>query len=346
MTLRAGIAAGALIALALIIHWVRTRPVRRGNPGSAAVETAVYDTDTAQRVSVPEDRSGSAGWNRDGNGWWFENGDGTIYSDGWKTIDGQRYYFTSDGYMATGWVNTGEVRDYYFNADGVFDATKRQKLIALTYDDGPSANTDLILDTLEQYGAKATFFVVGTQADYYRAELKREYDEGMEIGSHTYDHMTLKYHTAEEIRETLDKNDELINSLIGFTPVIMRPTGGGVDETVATSVTKPMIEWDVDTLDWDTKDADNTVKVATENAKDGSVVLMHDLYQATAEASVELIPRLRDMGFKMVTVSELADAYGYTLETGGLYFAFYPGGTEYNKDAGELLAAVEDGYTA
>lgn len=346
---RAGIAAGAVVVLLLLIFAV-IPGVRRGatSGGSSATvsgaNAAKTDTDTAQTVEATSD--GQDGWNLDDTGWWYKNSDGTKFASGWKTIDGQRYYFKDDGYMATGWVNTGNVSDDYFNDAGILDPTKHQKLVALTYDDGPSKNTDTILDVLKQYNAKATFFVVGQQAEYYTSELQREVNEGMEVGSHTYEHMTLKYHTTEEIQETLNHNDEVIQRLAGFTPVIMRPTGGGVDENVATSVTKPMIEWDVDTEDWKTKDAANTVKVAEEHVQDGSIILMHDLYEATAEASKTLIPDLQKMGYKMVTVSELAETYGYKLETGGLYFDFYPGGTDDNKSPSELIAAIQNGYSA
>lgn len=347
---RAGAAAAAVVVLLMLIL-VIVPGIRSGsgkkaeNAASSGAEAAKTSTDTAKTVSASSS-GGRTGWNLDDTGWWYKNEDGTRYTSGWKTIDGQRYYFKSDGYMATGWVNTGKITDDYFNDAGILDPTKHQKLVALTYDDGPSKNTDTILDVLKQYNAKATFFVVGKQAEYYTDELKREVDEGMEVGSHTYDHMTLKYHTTAEIQETLNHNDEVIQKLAGFTPVIMRPTGGGVDENVATSVTKPMIEWDVDTEDWKTKDASNTIKVAEEHVQDGSIILMHDLYEATAEASKTLVPDLQKMGYKLVTVSELAKAYGYKLETGGLYFDFYPGGTDDNKSPSELIAAIQNGYSA
>ena len=140
--------------------------------------------------------------------------------------------------------------------------------------------------------------------------------DGMEIGSHTYDHITLSTATAEQIQDTMNKNDALLQKLINFTPTIMRPTGGGVNDTVTANVNKPLINWDVDTQDWKTKNADQTIATATTDVKDGSIILMHDLYQSTAEATVSLVPRLQQMGYKLVTVSELAETYGYKLEAG------------------------------
>ncbi len=346
---KGGIGVSVCVILLLLIFAVipQVRKLSGSSKTGTNTEVEEVSTDTATTAAITDGRSGIAGWNISPDGWWYQNEDNTVYTSGWKTIDGQRYYFTDKGYMATGWVNTGDITDSYFDASGVIDTTKKQKLIALTFDDGPSKNTDTILDALEQYGAKATFFVVGTQAEYYTDQLKREASLGMEIGSHTYEHMILKGATADAIKTTLDKNDEVISDLCGVTPVIMRPTGGGVDKTVATSVTKPMIQWNIDTLDWKTRDTESTYDAVVSNAADGDIVLMHDLYQATAEAAVKMIPKLQEMGYKLVTVSELAEAYGYTLETGGLYFDFPPGGTsKNNKSPSELLEAVDNGYTA
>jgi peptidoglycan/xylan/chitin deacetylase (PgdA/CDA1 family) len=146
----------------------------------------------------------------------------------------------------------------------------------------------------------------------------------MEIGSHTFEHETLSLITADEIISTMSKNDKLLDNLIGFVPEIMRPTGGGVNDTVYDAVDKPMIQWDVDTLDWQTKDPQSTLKASVEGVQDGSVILMHDLFEATADATELVVPALQEMGYKMVTVSELAAQYGYTLEPHKEYYDFYP----------------------
>ncbi len=325
----------ALAAIFFLVFFVIRPALSNSRQNDSTVSSASEDTsktssdtesaaDTAIKQTLADAASGSSGWNADDTGWWYKNSDDTKYVSGWKTIEGQRYYFKDDGYIATGWINTGSDEDSYFDASGILDPTAKQKLCAVTFDDGPSQNTDTILDVLEQYKAKATFFVVGTQASYYSDELKREYADGMEIGSHTYDHITLSTATAEQIQDTMNKNDALIQQLTGFVPTIMRPTGGGVNDLVKANVSKPMINWDVDTLDWKTRDAAQTVATATANVKDGSIILMHDLYQSTAEAAKTLIPSLQQMGYKLVTVSELAQSYGYTLEPGQVYYDFRP----------------------
>ena len=228
--LRIAGAAAAVIALICLITFVIVPHFKPEEEETTEVE--YVSGDTAIRQTISDSATGQDGWNVDDNGWWYKNPDDTQYVSGWKTIEGQRYYFMDDGYLATGWVNTGDNSDAFFDPSGILDPTAKQKLVALTYDDGPSQNTGRILDVLEKYNAKATFFVVGIQADYYRDELKREYALGMEIGSHTFEHEILSLITADEIISTMSKNDKLLDNLIGFTPTIMRPTGGGVNDTV------------------------------------------------------------------------------------------------------------------
>ena len=298
-TVRIAGAAAAVIALICLITFVIVPHFKPEEEESTEVE--YVSGDTAIRQTISDSATGQDGWNVDDNGWWYKNPDDTQYVSGWKTIEGQRYYFMDDGYLATGWVNTGDNSDAFFDPSGILDPTAKQKL-----------------------NAKATFFVVGIQADYYRDELKREYALGMEIGSHTFEHEILSLITADEIISTMSKNDKLLDNLIGFTPTIMRPTGGGVNDTVYENVDKPMIQWDVDTLDWQTKDPQSTLKASVEGVQDGSVILMHDLFEATADATELVVPALQEMGYKMVTVSELAAQYGYTLEPHKEYYDFYP----------------------
>ena len=265
---------------------------------------------------------GRKGWNVDDAGWWYLNDDETIYTSGWQTIDGNTYYFDENGYMVTGWKQIdGEY--YFFQQDGLVQPEATEKLVALTYDDGPSSYTDRLLDCLEANGAKATFFVVGEQVERFPETLQREDELGMEIGSHTYDHPYMKQLDAAGIQNTLSKNEEVITSLIGHGTSIMRPTGGALSDLIRANVNSPLIIWDLDTLDWETKNVDSIVSEILNNVKDGSIVLMHDLYETTVEASEIIIPELVSRGYRMVTVSELAELRGVTLEAGEDYEAFY-----------------------
>ncbi len=338
LLIRAGGAAAVVIVAAIGVRALLTRPkkqVIKEEPVPVVEEVA---TDTAVRSQVASSVGGSPGWNVNASGWFYLNDDDTIFTNGWKTIDGQRYYFKENGYMATGWVNTGSVKDTYFDESGVVDPTKTQKLVALTYDDGPSdTSTQMVLDALEKYGQKATFFVVGDQVKVYPERVKRAYDLGMEIGNHTYDHPWLNQLSGEEIQEELSKNDDLISEITGERTVVMRPTGGGISANLINSVGKPMIQWDVDTLDWDHKDDEKTYEAIMNQVEDGSVILMHDLFAPAGNTAERTISSLIDMGYKCVTISELAEAYGYDLEPGGQYYAFYPGGCDLNKSKEEGL---------
>lgn len=273
--------------------------------------------------------SSNIGWQLDDTGWWYAKEDGTKYAGEWQNIDGVDYYFAEDGYMATGWVEIGE-NSHYFRVDGSEDKEAHQKLVAITYDDGPSEKTERLLDILEQYDVPATFFVVGTQCEAYPDILKREAELGMEIGSHTYDHTYLHKVSGEEVEQAMNKNEEVLKSIIGRGSEIMRPTGGGINDTVRERVQFPMICWDVDTLDWKSKDADSVADIVRRQVQDGSIILMHDLYESTVDASEVIIPELLEQGYKLVTVSELAQRRGVVLQKGQDYYDFYPENTTGN----------------
>ena len=117
-------------------------------------------------------------------------------------------------------------------------------------------------------------------------------------------------------------NDK-IEEVTGVRPTLMRPTGGGISDTMKTSVDMPMICWSVDTEDWKTKNANSTCDAVLNNVYDGAIVLMHDLYDSTAEASKTFVRELVNRGYQLVTVSELAEAKGFTLENGQVYYDFY-----------------------
>lgn len=320
------IAVYALMAVLIgVIVWaLASRFVKR--------EDVPADKDSAIEEAAPEigdaiksaytGTGGQKGWNVDEFGWWYLNDDETIYTDGWQTVEGNTYYFDAAGYMATGWKQIdGEY--HYFRPDGIEEPEATEKLVAITYDDGPSNHTDRLLDCLEANGAKATFFVVGTQVEEFPETLQREESLGMEIGSHTYDHTYLKKADAETIQTVMSKNEEVLTSLLGHGTTLMRPTGGGISDTVRENVSQPMIIWDLDTRDWDTRDTDSIVNEVLNNVQDGSVVLLHDLYESTVAASEIFIPELISRGFRMVTVSELAELRGVSLESGKAYDAFY-----------------------
>ena len=240
---------------------------------------------------------------------------------GWRTINGKKYYFSpKNGKMVTG---KKTISHYlcYFSEKGVLlrKIDKNKKMVALTYDDGPSIYTPRILKTLKENNSVATFFVVGNRVPMYSDTVKKAYDMGCEIGNHTYEHKSLPNLSETEVKRQISKTNKEVKKAIGEKPVIMRPTGGATNNNIKKWVGMPSIIWSIDTLDWKTRNADSTKRAVLDHVKDGDIVLMHDLYSATATASETIIPELVRRGYQLVTVSELAECRGGMKETGAYY---------------------------
>ena len=214
---------------------------------------------------------------------------------------------------------------YGVRADGktaVFSMTDPSKpMVALTFDDGPSVYTNDILDQLEKYNAHATFFVVGNRVSSYASTIKRAHDLGCEIGNHSWSHPQLSAISVKEMQNEISKTDEAIKKITGETPALLRPPYGAVDADVKAYAGKPLIHWSIDTLDWEHRTSSKTISSVLNNVRDGSIVLMHDIYGPTRDAAVSLIPTLISRGYQLVTVSEMAAYRGVTLQNGTIYYS-------------------------
>lgn len=242
---------------------------------------------------------------------------------GWRTINGKKYYFSpKNGKMVTG---KKTISHYlcYFSEKGVLlrKIDKNKKMVALTYDDGPSIYTPRILKTLKENNSVATFFVVGNRVPMYSDTVKKAYGMGCEIGNHTYEHKILTRADAAGIRNQVSRTNVAVKKIMGTAPIVMRPPGGAVNNMVKSQTGMPMILWSIDTLDWRTRNAASTKTAVLDHVKDGDIVLMHDLYEATANASTTIIPTLVERGYQLVTVSELAECRG-GMKDGCLYYSF------------------------
>lgn len=194
-------------------------------------------------------------------------------------------------------------------------------LIAITFDDGPSKNTETLLNAMKERDIKVTFFVVGERLDEFSDTLLREYKEGHEIGSHTWNHLNLANADSTTANQNLQKTTDKINEIIGTdigTPII-RPPYGSVNDNVRSYVNAPLILWSVDTLDWKYRDADSVKQRIIDQACDGAIILLHDLYDTSVAGAIAAIDELQKEGYTFVTVSELFRRKGQTLEAGVTY---------------------------
>lgn len=196
-------------------------------------------------------------------------------------------------------------------------------VIAFTFDDGPNgATTKRIVDALKKNGARATFFIVGNRVNSQKQydALQAAIDAGCEIANHTYSHAKLTKISVSEMKEEIEKTNTVLEDKLGVRTHLLRPPGGFTNDEVKSNVKYPIIKWDVDTEDWKSRDKDAVVAEIKKSVKDGAIVLMHDLYQSTAEAVEEILPWLVEQGYQVVTVSELMEIKGIEMERGKVYF--------------------------
>ncbi|WP_413380963.1 polysaccharide deacetylase family protein [Alkalihalobacillus sp. 1P02AB] len=185
------------------------------------------------------------------------------------------------------------------------------KYVALTFDDGPHPKvTPQVLDTLSEYGAKATFYMLGTQVEYYPGLVQEVARLGHEIGNHSMSHPNLVTLEPKRIKHELEETSLQIEEAVGFRPSTMRPPYGSYNDGVISLISDigiPMVLWSVDSLDWKSRDKDEINKVILNNVHDGAIILMHDIHQATADALPHLMKELDQQGYEFVTVSELLE---------------------------------------
>lgn len=203
------------------------------------------------------------------------------------------------------------------NTKVIYPVDPSKKLVALTYDDGPySPVTNVILDVMEQYNSRCTFFCVANRIPSYSSSVKRASEMGCEIASHTYEHKYFDTLTEKEIQFQVSKASEVIQQYSGNEVTLLRPPGGKSKDTIP----YPEIMWSVDTKDWANRNRDQTLANAKAGIFDGSIVLMHDLYPTSAEATKELVPWLIERGYQIVTVDEMFEARGIEMKNGVNYF--------------------------
>ena len=201
----------------------------------------------------------------------------------------------------------------------------QQKLIALTFDDGPRRSTTTrLLDGLAERGVKATFFLIGCQIADNEDVVERMDREGHQIGIHTFDHVQLTALNQTDFDAQVGTTRALLEDLLGHNGFLLRPPFGKWDEGVKNYAGCPIILWSIDPEDWDDKDTDRVVKEVVSQARDGSIILLHDIYPESVDAALEIVDQLHAQGYYFCTIDQLFAARGLPLKDGEVYWNAYP----------------------
>ena len=185
-----------------------------------------------------------------------------------------------------------------------------QKLVALTFDDGPTENVDDILALLNEKDIKATFFLIGNEIEKNHEEAKKIVNEGHQVGNHSYSHQRLIFKSPSFIKKEIEKTDEIIRNVGYKGEIDFRPPNGKKIVALPYYLSKH----NKDTITWNLEpdtlytDAAEKIEYVKENVTPGSIILMHPMYDETGEElkSLEgIIQSLVDKGYKFVTVNEL-----------------------------------------
>mgnify|MGYP000864766425 CR=1 FL=1 len=187
-------------------------------------------------------------------------------------------------------------------------AEKHKKVVALTFDDGPDGNTTpQTLDILAKYKIKATFFVQGKNIAGNEAILKRMQAEGHEVGNHSWNHPVLTQLSLEDAKKQITDTESAITSVLGKSSKLMRPPYGAISDDIRNSLDLSFIMWDVDSLDWKSKNEASILTEIQREVKNGSIILMHDIHAETVNALPKVIDYLKGQGYDFVTVPDLLD---------------------------------------
>lgn len=200
---------------------------------------------------------------------------------------------------------------------------KNKKMVAITFDDGPHAtNTYKILDILDCNNAKATFFMLGSNIEKNSDVVKAVYDRGNEIGIHTWNHKELTKLSLEEIQSEVNSTADAIFNLTGERPVLVRPPYGSVNNIVKSALSNYiLILWNVDSLDWKSRNEEKIVPLVMNNVKDGDIILLHDIHSTTIPALEKIVKQLTEQDYQLVTVSDMLKAKGYDTTQVKLFYS-------------------------
>lgn len=195
-------------------------------------------------------------------------------------------------------------------------------MVAITFDDGPHLkNTDDIVNIFSKYNAHATFFMLGSNVVKYPDVVKRVYDAGHEIGIHTWNHKELTKLSSDEVKNEVNNTATEIEKITGKRPTLVRPPYGSINENVKNSIDNPLILWNIDSLDWKSRDKEKIVPLVLNNVQDGDIILLHDIHSTTIPAVEEILKYLIENDYQVITVSQMLSAKGYDLTKTRVFYS-------------------------
>ena len=227
----------------------------------------------------------------------------------------------------------GIVKEKYLTTEEqVIEVVKREKrdlskfegkkLLAFTFDDGPSdVPTNKLLDNLDKYDARVSFFVLGSRVNTYKDTLKRAYEMGNTIASHTYSHLNLYQLSDYDVIGEINRTNDAIESIIGVKPEFLRVPYGNTNAHIKELGNMITVLWDVDTEDWRYKNANTVKDNIIKHAHDGAIILLHDIYTTSVEGAVLAMEELKDE-YAFVSIEEMIELKKINLDKTKTYFNF------------------------
>ena len=183
---------------------------------------------------------------------------------------------------------------------------ENRPLAGVAVDDGPSAEyTPRLLDGLKERNIKASFFLLGRNIPGNEEIVERMQEEGHLIGNHTYNHVQLSAISEAEAREEILKTNNIIYEITGNYPQYMRPPFGSWKKNLELCVEMIPVFWNIDTMDWKSQDVSSILNIVFAEAEDGAIILMHDEYETSVEAALQIADHLMKEGYEFVTADRL-----------------------------------------
>ena len=208
---------------------------------------------------------------------------------------------------------------------GIAGTPATQKLIALTFDDGPRRSTTTrLLDGLAERGVHATFFLVGSRLPYQEDVVLRMEREGHQLGIHTYDHVLLTGLKQADFDAQVETSRSKLTAIVGHDSFLLRPPFGKWDEGVRIRAGCPIVLWSIDPEDWKDQDVERIVAQGVTQARDGGILLLHDIFDSSVDAALRIVDILHAQGYYFCTIEQLFAARGITLQPGEVYWNAYP----------------------